>query len=205
MSVLHCIHPHWGDRPYRCPECGQCFAPQFYTAQSVASTLGDRPYRCPECGQCFAHSSSLQTRPHIHTGDRPYRCPECGQCFAHSSSLRRHVRSIHTLEIDHIDVLNVVNALLTVLHCADTSVASTLGIDHIDVLNVVNALLTVLHCADTSVASTLGIDHIDVLNDSQFYTVRSIHTGDRPYRCPECGLCSQFFTAQTRPQHPHWR
>ncbi|GIY14484.1 hypothetical protein CDAR_514091 [Caerostris darwini] len=79
-----------------------------------------RPYKCKKCSECFVSRFKLRKHVHsIHTAEEPYKCTECNKCFVYPSLLREHVRESSTLRKIHINVLNVANVLLSILHCAD--------------------------------------------------------------------------------------
>ncbi|XP_044303945.1 zinc finger protein 768 [Varanus komodoensis] len=82
------------EKPYRCPECGKCFARSTDFIRHHITHTGEKPYTCGSCGKSFTRSSVLNEHQRIHTGERPYKCRLCGKGFSQNSNRNQH-ETIH--------------------------------------------------------------------------------------------------------------
>ncbi|XP_033026703.1 zinc finger protein 768 [Lacerta agilis] len=85
---------HRMEKPYRCPECGKCFARSTDFIRHHITHTGEKPYTCVKCGKSFTRSSVLIEHQRIHTGERPYKCRLCGKGFSQNSNRNQH-ETIH--------------------------------------------------------------------------------------------------------------
>ncbi|XP_042327606.1 zinc finger protein 768 [Sceloporus undulatus] len=82
------------EKPYRCPQCGKCFARSTDFIRHHITHTGEKPYTCVKCGKSFTRSSVLIEHQRIHTGERPYKCRLCGKGFSQNSNRNQH-ETIH--------------------------------------------------------------------------------------------------------------
>nr|XP_008119193.1 PREDICTED: zinc finger protein 502-like [Anolis carolinensis] len=85
------------EKPYRCPQCGKCFARSTDFIRHHITHTGEKPYTCIECGKSFTRSSVLNEHQRIHTGERPYKCRVCGKGFSQNSNRKQH-EAIHQVK-----------------------------------------------------------------------------------------------------------
>ncbi|XP_060636208.2 zinc finger protein 883-like [Anolis sagrei] len=93
------------EKPYRCPQCGKCFARSTDFIRHHITHTGEKPYTCTECGKSFTRTSVLNEHQRIHTGERPYKCRVCGKGFSQNSNRNQH-EMIHQVKESAEPLLN---------------------------------------------------------------------------------------------------
>ncbi|XP_070260787.1 zinc finger and SCAN domain-containing protein 20 isoform X3 [Myotis yumanensis] len=83
---------HPGEKPYKCLKCGKSFSDHSNLNTHQRIHTGEKPYKCFECGKSFSDHSNLVTHHRIHTGVKPYKCGACWKSFNQSSNLLKHQR-----------------------------------------------------------------------------------------------------------------
>ncbi|GIY86293.1 hypothetical protein CDAR_455271 [Caerostris darwini] len=108
------IRTYTGENPHTCTICNKCFAQSYRLTKYMRIHTSRTSCECTQCSKCFAVRPTLLEHIRIiHNAEKPYKCKECGEGFAYRCRLRDHVRST-TLMTDHVNVQNVLSALLSI-------------------------------------------------------------------------------------------
>uniref|UniRef100_A0A7M4F1W9 Zinc finger protein 574 n=1 Tax=Crocodylus porosus TaxID=8502 RepID=A0A7M4F1W9_CROPO len=76
--------------PYQCPECGVHFHRPYRLLMHRYHHTGEYPYKCGECGRSFLLRRLLDVHRLGHAGRQPHVCGACGAAFATAPQLREH-------------------------------------------------------------------------------------------------------------------
>ena len=102
---IHTEAVHMGIKRYPCPKCDiQCSDQRGleYHMQTHLAAEDRQTYVCEECGGNFMNMFTLRSHvKRVHRGIKNKECPHCpGKMFYNTSLLKRHLRSVHQMEVD---------------------------------------------------------------------------------------------------------
>ncbi|XP_043973374.1 histone-lysine N-methyltransferase MECOM [Gambusia affinis] len=160
---------------YQCAECKRIFTQVSKLRDHDCNNAAEKPYHCTLCRQDFQFKVSVTKHMMMHSRECTFKCQECSQTFPNIMSLRFHQKS---------------HAALKPYECPECgmafkhySVMEDHRRKHVD--NSRSHLCNI--CGKTFKYSSL-------LHQHQY-----LHTGQKPFRCPECG--KKFAFAQNMKAH----
>ncbi|WVF67366.1 hypothetical protein IAT40_002121 [Kwoniella sp. CBS 6097] len=93
---------HTGERPHKCPECGQSYLRASHLTAHMRTHLSKeaKPYQCDRegCGKTFWTATHLKRHEEMHDRAEVYACEQCENTFNKAHLLREHVALAHMPE-----------------------------------------------------------------------------------------------------------
>ncbi|OCF44530.1 hypothetical protein I317_01602 [Kwoniella heveanensis CBS 569] len=93
---------HTGERPHKCPECGQSYLRASHLTAHMRTHLSKdaKPYTCERggCGKSFWTATHLKRHEEMHDRAEVYACEQCESTFNKAHLLREHVALAHMPE-----------------------------------------------------------------------------------------------------------
>ncbi|KAF6203396.1 hypothetical protein GE061_003815 [Apolygus lucorum] len=88
-------------RLFKCLTCGKDFKQKSTLLQHERIHTDSRPYGCTECGKRFRQQSHLTQHLRIHANEKPFACIYCERTFRQRAILNQHLR-IHSDVSPHL-------------------------------------------------------------------------------------------------------
>ncbi|XP_055450837.1 zinc finger protein 382 isoform X3 [Psammomys obesus] len=160
------VHPRAqaGEKPFRCPYCGNSFRRKSYLIEHQRIHTGEKPYACGQCGKAFRQKTALTLHEKTHTEGRPYLCLACGKAFRQKATLTRHHKT-HTGEKAY-----------DCAQCGSAFRKKSYLVDH-QRTHTGEKPYRCAECGKAFIQKTTLTVH------------RRTHTGEKPYLCADCGKC----------------
>ncbi|CAH1798871.1 unnamed protein product [Owenia fusiformis] len=193
---------HTGEKLFRCKLCNKSYSNSKYLKKHNFTHHGDKPFKCKDCDKCFTNASKLESHMRTHTGEKHFKCHDCGKSFGTFSVLKRHIMT-HTGE-----------KTFNCLDC-DKSYASISGLrSHTKIIHngekpfechICDERFTSASVLMTHIITHTGKKTIEPRDSDQHNNISDLKTpigtltGERPYKCKECG--KYFSTPSTLKSH----
>ena len=126
---------------------------------------------CNVCGKICSNKQALKRHKMLHTGERPFKCDECGKGFIRANQLKEHILT-HSYIMEEADNDVEVKAGVTLTSVDSTSEKE----EEVDASNGIVGLQKACDTCGKICANKQAL---------QRHTMR--HTGERPFKCDECG------------------
>lgn len=153
---------------YHCERCRMTFSTPAKLSEHVCSNVSEKPYRCPLCRKEFLFKCSITRHIQSHSLEFLFHCQECNKGFTDGLALRCHQRS---------------HSALKPYECPDCSMV----FKHYSVMEDHRRKHTQStrphQCAICSKTFKYG----SLLHQHQY-----LHTGQKPFRCQDCGRTFAF-------------
>merc|ERR1719430_2950474 len=139
---------------------------------SRAKSIENKSNKCETCGKIFKFRTHLINHQNTHT--KPFKCGLCSENFADDSKLASHELNVHG---ELINGFGVSNSLMKCSYCPKVFPAKSQLVLHERIHFGESKRYECRHPP-----CTRKFSHTSERKDHE-----TIHTGEKPYMCPQCG------------------
>lgn len=163
------------DSSFQCAECKRIFPTVYKLRDHNCSNTVEKPYHCPLCRQEFQFKVSITKHMMTHSQESIFTCQECSQTFPNATALRIHQRC---------------HSGFKPYECPECGMV----FKHYSVMEDHRRRHT-----DSSRSHLCNICGKAFKYSSLLHQHQYLHTGQKLFRCPECG--KKFAFAQNMKAH----
>ncbi|XP_074656057.1 uncharacterized protein LOC141909519 isoform X2 [Tubulanus polymorphus] len=94
---------HLGENPFKCRRCEKCF-PDVWARKRHVKTVHKKSFKCQFCEKEIKSHEELKKHERLHVHAKLFQCLMCEQRFTHKRSRKFHMKSIHKIDANTINV-----------------------------------------------------------------------------------------------------
>ena len=202
-------------KPFHCDQCGQFFSTKcrlndHYNGHHSHQKL----YKCDECGMTTYHATKMHSHKKVHKRERRevvFSCEFCGKEFCNKNYLTKHIRLFHEMIDDNVHCdkcdktftrYSTYRSHVNVHHSDDPKFACGECGKRFDTV-LRRKMHERIHQGLTTIP-TIPCPHCgkEVVKKNMPAHIRT-HTGEKPYKCPDCDYCCVSSTALSLHRRRH--
>jgi KRAB domain-containing zinc finger protein len=155
-------------KEHQCDECEYKGFNKHELEDHHRTHTGEKPFKCNNCDYSTNLKSNLNKHIRIHNGEKQYKCDQCDAVFAQKQPLMKHTKLMHEERK---------GSVLTCKYCDSSFLRKDNFINHVKSVHP-ESRGSKYQCSDCSFTTN---------DKSQFTIHHRKHTGEKPFKCSQCG------------------